>query len=54
MHLIYDINPIFVYNLGTVNPMADLAGFFTSVVAEGMTKNYPFSVSEIIIKQLEN
>lgn len=50
LHLIYDINPIFVYNLGTVNPMADLAGFFTSVVAEGMTKNYPFSVSEIIIK----
>ncbi|MBP3338715.1 MAG: glycosyltransferase [Lachnospiraceae bacterium] len=55
LHFINIINPIFVYNMGMINPIADLAGIFTTVVSQGMTQEYPFSVAEIVMKaQLED
>ncbi len=46
---IYDFNPKFVYNINSINPLADLCQSFTTVVASGMSYGYPVSDAPILL-----
>jgi glycosyltransferase involved in cell wall biosynthesis len=50
LQLIYDYNPLFVYNINSVNPIADICGSFTAVVASCMSYGYPVSDADILLK----
>lgn len=46
---IHEYNPLFVYNMGCINPMADLCNKFTTVVANVMSYGYPVSEAPILL-----
>jgi hypothetical protein len=46
---IYEFNPKFVYNINSINPLADLCKSFTTVVACGMSYGYPVSDAPILL-----
>lgn len=48
--LIYAWNPCFVFSMGVVNPIADLAGKFTTLVSMAMSINCPVSEGQILIR----
>ncbi|MEG1291883.1 MAG: hypothetical protein RSD28_06255, partial [Lachnospiraceae bacterium] len=47
---IYEWNPAFVLNIGTENPLADIADSFVTEVAESMDIKYPLMDNAILIK----
>lgn len=48
--LIYEWNPMFVLNLGTINPVADVASRFTTLAACEMNIACPVSEGEILVR----
>lgn len=46
---IYELKPRFVYNINSINPLADLCKSFTTVVASGMSYGYPISDASILL-----
>ncbi len=46
--LIHEWNPLFVFSLGMINPVADLAGSFTTIAAQTMGISLPISEAEIL------
>ena len=51
--LIHEWNPLFVFSMGMVNPIIELAGKFTTLVAMRMAINCPVSEGEILIRLSE-
>jgi len=54
LDIIHLFNPLFVFNLGVVNPIADLAGRFTTLVAKAMSTLVPVSEAKYFLKVGEN
>ena len=50
LDLIYAWNPIFVFNMGVFNPIADIVGKFTTVASMGMTTECPVSEAKIFVR----
>lgn len=48
--MIYEYRPLFVWNVGVMNPVADLAHDFTSVAVMELTTDCPVSEAEFIIR----
>lgn len=48
--LLHQWNPLFVINMGVMNPIAELPQKFTMVVAMGMTIECPVSDAEVLIR----
>lgn len=50
LSIIYNWNPLFVFAMGAVNPVADLPGEFTTVASMRMAIDCPVSEGEILIR----
>lgn len=46
---IYKFNPMFIYNMGSINPLADACKKFTTVVSSTMNFGYPVSDAQILL-----
>lgn len=49
LNKIYDYNPKFIYNINSINPLADICMNFTTVVSSGMSYGYPISDAPILL-----
>ncbi len=49
LQLIYEYNPLFVFNVNSINPLADICNCFTTVVASSMAYGYPVSEGDILL-----
>jgi glycosyltransferase involved in cell wall biosynthesis len=49
LQLIFEYNPLYVYNMNSVNPVADICGGFTAVAASCMANGYPVSDADILL-----
>lgn len=50
---IYDLNPMFVYDMGSINPISDACNCFTTVVSMHMAYGNPVSDASILLTLLE-
>lgn len=50
LDIIHAWNPLFVFQMGVINPMADFVGDFTTVASMGMTSDCPISEADILIR----
>lgn len=50
LSIIYTWNPMFVFSLGVANPVADLAGRFTTLVAGEVSTTCPVSEGQILLR----
>lgn len=48
--IIYEWNPLFVFNMGLINPIGDFAARFTTAAAMSMTTECPISEADILIR----
>lgn len=48
--IIYEWNPLFVFNMGLINPIGDFAARFTTTAAMSMTTECPISEADILIR----
>ena len=51
---ILEWNPLFVFSMGTINPVADVLSKYTTVVAQSMSTVLPVSEAQILIDLGEN
>ena len=52
METIYKYNPMFIYNMGSIHPLADACSSFTTVVSCGMGYGYPVSEGQILLEYI--
>lgn len=46
---ILEWNPLFVYNFGVINPIADLLAEYTTIVAQSMSTSLPITEAQILV-----
>ncbi len=49
LNVIKEYNPLFVYNIDSINPIADLCSNFTTVVSSLLSYGYPVSESQVLL-----